>query len=309
MKYIAQNKWWQHLINWLTYKWVSFKINKKIKPELEVDKELKPLWITGFFRSGTSLTTQIVSCLGYDAGPQNHLLQAKGNRAAWNPNGFGENFLFMDWSLTAFEQMDAWGHQPPSEKDLMDYNINDLSHKSFVKKSIVEIHDDRISNRNKASILKSYFPQNLNAYLRQNFNEKCTIKNPHFALLHPILVKYWPNSSFLLVFRNPDAAIASAEKITGTLNYNLYIQYYLPIVQDQNLSVIYFSYDHLLANPKGSLEELSRALGANDKGVTEAMALINFDLNRHGQAANPVKWPHELTQLYNEMKLKAVNCE
>ena len=53
-----------------------------------------PLFIGGMFRSGTSLVTKLLIDSGFDAGPENHLLQPIGFRKTLNPNGFFENYLF-----------------------------------------------------------------------------------------------------------------------------------------------------------------------------------------------------------------------
>ena len=85
----------------LSYKWLllsSSNVPKNFGP----DNSVHPIWVTGMFRSGTSLVTKILKELGGDLGPEEDLLQPFGTRKHLNPDGFYENHLFMEWSMYAF---------------------------------------------------------------------------------------------------------------------------------------------------------------------------------------------------------------
>ena len=309
MRFIEKNNAIYQFVNWITYRIVLLLSSVDKSKTLVVNNELHPTWVTGLFRSGTSITTQLLETLGMDLGPKDHLLKAKGDRASWNPKGFFENYLFMDWSLSAFEELEAWGHVPPLIEKTMKYTINDLDYKQFVYQSIVEIHDDRISNLNKIKVLRRYSPKLFNEYLKKEFRAPFAIKNPHFSVLFPILIKYWPKGKFLVVYRNPDASIESAQKIAPIIDYSLYVAYYKPLTEMEEAEVIYFSYDSLMENPVYSIECITKSFGLDESRSIQARNLIIPSLNRHNKARDQSKWPKELLELYNEMQKRAINIQ
>ena len=307
MKFIENNKPIHKLINWLTLQYTFVRSTAEKKAVLNVKTDQTPIWITGIFRSGTSVTTQILEELGVDLGPSEHLLKAKGDRANWNPGGFYENHLFMDWSLSIFEELDSWGHIPPSEKELDKYDVNRLDYKRFLHESIVQIHDDRISNLNKSKLLRGYFPRTIDLYFQNEFKVPFGVKNPHFSVLEPVLSKYWPSGRFLVVFRSPDASIGSAQKIAQTINYDLYIDYYQRILSKSDITAIYFSYDHLMSDPEKSIIKLAKVLKLDSEKCTNAQKIVQNSLNRHSQDVNQEDWPIELKGLYSEMLNRSIN--
>ena len=306
MRYIPPKKHLHHLANLLTYRWTLLNSTVNQGDQLKVNRNISPLWVTGLFRSGTSVTTRILSELGFDLGPERHLLKGRGSRANWNRNGFYENFLFMDWSLSVFEALDSWGHAPPTEEKVRNYNINELDYKKYVYQSIVEIHDDRISNVNKINALKHYSPKTANKYLEEQFKAPLAIKNPHFSVLSGILTKYWPRSSFLVVFRNPDATISSAQKVTPAAGYSLYINYYSRLLEKKNTQVSYFSYDNLIRDPEGSINALVEQfqLSAPSKQVLE---IVDPGLYHHRQEQKNCEWPDALRSIYSRMQARVIN--
>lgn len=306
MKYIGKNNAIHHFINLLTFQWVLFSSTADRTAKLGVDNELRPLWVTGLFRSGTTITTRILSQLGFDLGPENHLLKDLGPRANWNPGGFCENHLFMDWSLSVFEALDAWGHIPPSEEDVRNFDATRLGYKQYVRQCIVEVHDDRISNWNKANLLKKYHPQTADVYLRERFKSRLAVKNPHFSVLSELLLKHWPKSRFLVVFRNPDANLGSAKKVAQTSDYDLYINYYSRLLNKPGVDVLYFSYDELIRSPQDSIKALAAAYGL-DAPADEVAQLVDPKLNRYQTEMKQDQWPEALLSLYQQMQTKAVN--
>lgn len=303
MKFIAKNKWWQDLINRITYRWTISRIHEPDRTDFET--QLSPLWVTGFFRSGTSLSTRIVSELGYDLGPESHLLQPKGVRAHLNSSGFHENYLFMDWSLSVFDQYESWGHIPPEEEQIRNYSYLSKSHQEFAYQSIVEIHDDRISNVQKSKILRHYYPGNFETYLKTEFSGKIAIKNPHFAVLSKLLIEKWPDSKFLVLFRNPSAALTSMEHILPGVEQDLYVKYYQPLLSNKHISATFMSYDHMISSPELSIERLKKALNINMDSST-AVKIIDPSLNRH-KTSNDIITSDEVKTIYSRMLAKAIN--
>ncbi|MFT6923814.1 MAG: hypothetical protein ACJA1C_002834 [Crocinitomicaceae bacterium] len=302
---IEKNKPFYHFINLCTY-WLYLIVRKKTKKNTVTDKEDQPIWITGLFRSGTSLTTRILSILGVDLGPEEHLLKAKGSRELLNPEGFQENYLFMDWSLKVFRDLDSWGHAPPSHASVEAYD-NKIDAKAFAYHSIVEIHDDRISNVDKLKAIRNSSPSNFEAYLSEYFKPPFAIKNPHFSILFPILQRQWANSKFLVVFRNPDDTIASAKKVAPTADYSLYLEYYSRLLES-DLDAIYFSYDALIDHPEKSIKALALALKLDASGAEQAVGLVNA--NRSGnKGTTKGDWPQSIQFVYDEMNKRAINRE
>jgi flagellin-specific chaperone FliS len=292
-----------HLINFLTYQLTKL-VAKKAK---RINESSSPIWVTGMFRSGTSLTTNILMHLGVDLGPKQHLLRAKGERKRLNPDGFFENYLFMDFSLYIFHKTNSWGDNPPDSKKLDRITIDTMDYKDFIHYSIVAIHDDRISNLNKLLILRKYYPANLKSYLKDHFTPPFAIKNPHFAVLVPILQKEWPDSKFLVVFRSPDAVIDSAKQITKHADYSLYICYYSMLKVKAPNACIYFSYDHLIQRPHESITALARVFQRNGNDISSAVKLIRPGEGSELRQNQIKKWPEELTNLYTYMLSKAIN--
>jgi hypothetical protein len=293
------NNIWQDWINRLTYQLIVFFSNVKETTMLP-DIEMNPIWVTGLFRSGTTITTQLLQQLGVDLGPEEDLLKGIGKRQSMNPQGFHENYLCMELSIHVFNQLNAWGDNPPQKEVVEQFDMNTIKYKHFVYDSVVNMHDDRISNRNKMRIYKDYYPGNIDKYFRKHFSSLFAIKNPHFSLLTPLLDQYWPNAKYLVVFRNPIATIASAQKVTPKASYELYNTYYSRIIDHPN--AVFFSYDKLVADPQYSVEQLKKVFHLNGN-TEEAITLIKAKTS----TSKGVEPPTKTINLYNQMLQKAIN--
>lgn len=293
-----------HFINRITFG--LYRLLRSHRASGATTQGVSPIWITGLFRSGTTLTARILAELGVDFGPEKHLLQAKGERKQLNPGGFYENYLFMDWSLKVFQDLKSWGDRPPAPEHVANYSMT-TSDVDFARYSLVDVHDDRISNWNKLSVLCAYSPNQFEAYIADCFTAPFAVKNPHFSLLYPLLLKRWKQSIFVVVFRNPDDAIAAAKSITPSANYALYHAYYSRLLQEDQAHVIYFSFDALLEQPEASIEALAKALEIPQEKVQDAVKLVQPFRVRH-RSTEGSDWPGEISSLYNEMTRKAINC-
>jgi len=292
------NNIFEHFYNKLTYnKTIS---NANIISNNVDAKNLTPIWITGLFRSGTSITARLINQMGVDLGPESDLLKARGIREPLNPNGFFENYLFMDWSLIVFDKLKAWGDKPPNLQKVKAFNNDSISYKDFVYNSIVNIHDDRISNKEKSEVLKKYFSGNLDQYLIDTFESKFAIKNPHFCILYPLLDKLFPIGKYLVVFRNPSDTIKSALQVSPKVNYELYQQYYTEIIHHPN--AVFLDYDQLISKPEKSIEALSKKLNlsCNSKELSSIIKRKDQTI-----AANNI--PKEVESIYKQLKEKALN--
>lgn len=298
---MSDNKFIYDVVNKATYATTLAGMKVDLAAVLDVDETTEPLWITGMFRSGTSITARIVKAFGASLGADSHLLQAKGWRKELNPEGFFENYLFMDLSMYIFKQLDAWGDSPPDPQRVAQFDLNSIDHKDFCKNSIVEFHDDRISNIDMQKVLTRYSAQTLDAYFEQEFGGFPAVKNPHFCLLAPVLDRYWPGGRYLVVFRNPKDTLRSALKVTPRASYDLYDAYYSRMKGHPN--AIFFSHDNLVADPIGSIRKLADSLD-----FTANAEALNIPIKA---SANKEPFEQEVPgttqELYDWMSTNAIN--
>lgn len=111
-----------HLINLFSY-WLYLFFNLFRKSNSVSNKKVAPLIITGMFRSGTTITASLLQLLGFHAGPKDHLLGAIGPRKSLNPEGFLENYPFMDLSMYVFYLTNSYGDAPPEKDQLEKLNL------------------------------------------------------------------------------------------------------------------------------------------------------------------------------------------
>lgn len=303
LPYIAPNKWYHRLYN--NYCLKQLLADRELFTDSPEVSGQRPLFVTGFFRSGTSLTTRLLHVLGMDLGPENHLLLAKNERAELNPNGFFENYIFMETSLYAFSKLNSWGHLPPVPEAVEQLEFDSNDRKQFAEYTLCGIHDDRISNKNKIDALKNYDLLSLNTYLEKRFKYPYAVKNPHFAVLSRFLLKKWPQAKFLVCFREPSSAIASAAKITPLLDEKVYVRYYSELIQLPSDKVIFFSHEHLMESPENSLNALVKAFNLNAAKIPDTMAILNPALHRH-KTKNETK-DKAVKELYNVLMSNAIN--
>lgn len=252
----------EHQYNLRTYKKVARKaLDSARLADYSANGNIDPIWVTGMFRSGTSLLTRLLmQADGVDLGPESDLLQARGKRKVLNPDGFFENYLFMEWSMYVFEKLKRFGNDPPTREEVRGFDPAAFDYDEFIHHAIVNIHDDRISNKDKGRILAAYSVLNMHDYLSDRFEGRPLVKNPHFAVMPDLLLKQWPASTFVAIFREPGAAVRSAEKVAGPFaTVELYDKYYEQMLQIDG--TVFVSYELLIADPQRVLAELQKALG------------------------------------------------
>ncbi|MEO5645648.1 MAG: sulfotransferase [Bacteroidia bacterium] len=282
-----------HLINLITLQLtrLSFMPYKSISKT-----QAPPLLVCGIFRSGTSITTNILSKAGFDAGPQEHLLQA----TAINPDGYFENYFLMDLSRYLFHLTNSYGDNPPDEASVEKIEVKDLRNDAFRKFTLLEIHDDRVKNVNKMRVLRKVSVHCIKAYLSNCFGEYPLIKNPHFSVLEPFFKKVFPDSKRLVVFRNPTDWKHSAQVVSDKSNEALYDRYYKHYLDSKEEGIIFFNYDQLLKDPLNSIEKLLNALE-----IKNAAAAILSKLVRKKE--RPPSKEVLLTVSYSELLKRAIN--
>lgn len=289
-----------HFINLVTLQLLRLSFSP-YKPLAQ--KQDPPLLVSGIFRSGTSITTNILSHAGFDPGPQNHLMQAKGKYYERNPDGFLENFFFMELSMYLFKLTNSAGDNPPDEKIVEKINVELLSDDELRKHSLLVTHDDRVSNINKLRSLRKVSVQAIQNYLSNAFGEKPIIKNPHFSVLEPFFKKIFPDSKRVVVFRNPADWLRSVQVVTTKADYQLYDLYYRHYLESKDAEIIFFDYDKLLADPKKSIADLLHALQMNIGSIDSLAKLVVIK-----EGKNNKEIYSQLTPVsYSQLTERAVN--
>lgn len=282
-----------HLINLITLQLtrLSFMPYKTIRKT-----QAPPLLVCGIFRSGTSITTNILSQAGFDAGPKDHLLQA----TSINPDGYFENYFFMDLSRYLFQLTNSYGDNPPDTAAVEKIEVKNLRNDAFRKFTLLKIHDDRVKNINKMRVLRKASVHHMQAYLSHCFGERPLIKNPHFSVLEAFFKKVFPDSKRLVVFRNPTDWKYSAQMVSDKSNEALYDRYYQHYLDSNDARIVFFNYDQLLNDPQGSIEKLLDALEIKN---ADAGALSKLVRKKDKAPSNEVL----LTASYSELLKRAIN--
>jgi hypothetical protein len=291
-----------HLINQVFYFLWKIKHKKIDEPDKE-GSETSPLFIGGMFRSGTSMVTKLLIDSGFDAGPKEHLLQAKGKRKALNPNGFFENFLFMEWSMLYMKKHGVNGASLKFPQEWKLITETNITQEEFARFCILVNSDDRISNMNKLDVLIEFSASNMDQYLKLKFREPCVIKNPHFSLFFPVLFQHWPKGKLLLVFQDPYHALFSVNSRMLAVDPLLYNRYYQQALKVNDPRVAFFSLDNLLNDPGLSVKALSQWTGKNISSIAPEKRKDNKAVyeSKYG------KLPEEVLALYENLKKNCIN--
>lgn len=295
-------------INLCTY--FLYKILKVGKGKVVIcNSDSTPLLITGLFRSGTTITARIINDLGYSAGPADGLLHAKGIRKSLNPDGFLENYFFMELSLYLFFKTNSWGDTPPEKSLVKKISLTEEDESSFAYLSLVKIHDDRISNINKLRTLLKSSAVNPVGYFKNSYTSKSFIKNPHFAVLLPYFMNVFPQSNVLVVFRNPADTVSSALKITPNADYELYYKYYYESIEqfkNGNTKISFFSYDELVENTAYSVQKLAEYLDCSAQEIQKIEAYIKGKVA--GKDKNSFRnLPENVRDIFGFMTINCIN--
>lgn len=295
-----------HQINWCTYllyRLLTIFIGKKEKPR---QNPVSPLLVTGLFRSGTTITTQLLSEMGFSLGPKEDLLLGRGWRKDQNPEGFLENYLIMELSMYLFHKTNSWGDAPPTKEIMEEIYLTDRDRHPIAKFSMVDLLDDRISNFNKLRILSIHnvlYPSN---YISEYFDKKPIIKNPHFAVQMPYFRKVFKDPLFLFVFKKPSSAIRSARTVSKQVDYETYYRYYEEACMEHrnsNKNIIFFSHENLCESPQDSIRKLAEVFSAEKADLTALTKLVTKDKTTE----DTMEAPDKVNLLYLYMRKHCIN--
>ena len=265
-----------------------------------------PVWLCGMFRSGTSVMAKQLAVLGLDPGNKKHLLGNSAQHQQTGVDGFYENFLFMDLSVYMLRKLNAAGDRPSVRKDLGLLTWDVLTNEELIRMSVFEIMDQRISLKKKVEIFRHYGVSNIVSYLENNFIGRPMIKNPHISLLIPLFESKWKNSVFIVMVREPEKVVSSALAVTPASSYGLYCDFLSHFRTEFSDNLIFFSYDHLVADPVSSLSVLTQALSLKSDKINEAAQIIQKpSAEKKVQLNNDRK--KEAYDLYEYLLSKCIN--
>lgn len=252
------------------------RINRDFNPYTEVKSGTKsPVLVSGAFRSGTSLVTRLLCTIGYDCGPETHLLQPTGRYRKFNPDGYFENYFFMELSRYIFHLTGSAGDNPPEEEALNKILQRGLDDASFRKYAVLQLRESRVSNFNKERVLKCASVNNCAAYVSQIFGDKPILKNPHFGVLLPWIEREFPESEHVVVFRNPIDWARSAKSVTPNAEISLYEKYYRSHLDVSRVSSrIFINYDELIQSPHNSVKSILKRLDIAYSDVDKLTSIV-----------------------------------
>ncbi|MFV0572548.1 MAG: sulfotransferase [Xanthomarina gelatinilytica] len=242
------------------------------------------IWVLGMFRSGTSLTSQILMELGADFGSNNDLLKPIGKFKNLNPNGFFENFILVEYSRYFLNEINKSGSNPPKTNEEVNVSFNDVKFNKLVYLSLFKINEDRVLLINKYRAFRKLSKSGIYKYAEKYFSDNATIKNPSLSFFYEQIDLSFPNSKYLIVYRNPDSVLKSSRVLTEKNNYELYNTYHEHFIElKDKKNVTYFSYDNLIKNPEASIKKLSKELSLKSdiKSINKAVNLLDDKLLRN----------------------------
>ena len=241
----------------------------------ETKTALKPTWVLGMFRSGTSMITNMYVNLGYNLGPKYQQIRATGNLRHLNPSGFFEDFIFVDLARYFLNLLKRNGQNPPTKDEVAKLYWDDFSIKEFIYYSLVNLNDDRVSTINKIKCYIQLIKYGLDGYMNSKGFQPI-IKSPMLSFFYSLMQHKWPESKYIIIFRHPHATLKSSESLTRNASSELYCSYHRFLLDacETLPNVIYLSYDHMIRNP----DQTYRLIG-NIEGIPfETVRKLNKDL-------------------------------
>jgi len=216
--------------------------------------------ILGAQRSGTSVTSHVLSKFGIDFGSEQHFLQA----------GHNPIFFELKWINNANNQLiQALGHR---YTDFFLPTEQDWERNQFTE-----------------------FEQNLKSQIRQEWSDSTSIglKDPRFSLTFPIWQRVLSELGYslevILAFRSPSSFLRSNQSLF--LNWEGWtVDRHLRFWLQLNLAATYFtrdlpvyslSYEDLMLNPHPETKKLAEFFDLDRTLIDQAAAVINQSHHHH----------------------------
>lgn len=271
------------------------------------------LVVQGMFRSGTSLTCDVIKSLGVDFGPEKYLIQPVGKAKKLNPKGFFENYFFTSLSYYIHFLTGSKGDDPAEEIEIEKVNFRNFNWEDFVFHNLVTINDRRVEWRYKVEMFKELFDNGWEAFISNNFTSPFGVKVPMLALYSVLMKELFPNAVFLVVFRNPKAVLKSVESISSSSSYELYYRYNHSLLNlEKKLpkdKIFYLSYDMLIKETSLTVNNLTAFIESEFKVVPDlerAKGKIDVNLIRNSPQDSVEEMPNNISTLYDSLKKKAL---
>ncbi|RIA10278.1 sulfotransferase family protein [Flavobacteriaceae bacterium MAR_2010_72] len=249
----------------------------------------KVVFVVGMFRSGTSITSKILMQSGLNFGPHWRLLKARGPLKMLNPDGFFEDFLFIQLPFYWCDLMNKSGEDLPDEDLIKQFSLNPIQISEFIRFCEFKKPEDRLSFFYRHYLYVLLLLKKDRIF---NFKTKRCIKSPMLTPFYNQLVTWFPNAEFLIVIRDPESTIRSSKKLTPHSNldlYNSYYQHLYKLYTNEAIRAYVFSYDALLQSPQHSIKLLCAHY---DLVYTpKTLSLIKKDLIRN-QTEHSLKSAH-----------------
>ncbi|MCA1995045.1 MAG: hypothetical protein LDL41_23805 [Coleofasciculus sp. S288] len=220
--------------------------------------------ILGAQRSGTSVTSHLLSQFGVDFGNPNHFIQFEHNPIFFELKWVNEynNKLInaLGYSYTDFFL--------PLEEDFAKANTSDLE-------------------------------KELQDHIKKEWDNKPLIglKDPRIGLTFPIWEKILSANHYqlniILAFRHPFNFLKSNQKLfhnwkgwTDTRHFNFWLQLNLTAIYfTRHFSIYYLNYDHLMTNPLEEAQTLASFFYLDSELVTQASLVVNPSYYHHQEVA------------------------
>lgn len=209
--------------------------------------------VLGAQRSGTSVTSHVLSRFGIDFGKAEHFLQDNHNPI----------FFELRWV----------NHLNNELINALGYHYTDLF--LPLEKDFAAIDTQEIEER-------------LKRFIEKEWDEKplVGIKDPRLSLTFPVWEKVLSKTykiRVIFVFRNPSGFLQSNKKLffnwegwTDERHMNFWLQLNLSAIYlTRHDQVYYLNYDCLMANPLNEVEAMARFLELDHRLVADAAAVVN----------------------------------
>lgn len=289
-------------------------IRKKIKKfKVFPLEDSRVLVVQGMFRSGTSLTCDVISSLGLDFGPEKFLIQPVGNAKKLNPKGFFEHYFFTSLSYYLHHVTKSKGDSPAKDGVIKNLSLEDINWEKFVYYNLVSINDPRVKWVYKIEMFRNLFNLGWEEFISENFSSPFGIKVPMLALYSKLMQELFPSSVFLVVFRNPNSVLKSVRSISSNSSYELYNRYNQSLLTlDVQLSkdkVAYFSYDKLIGDTDSTVDKLEAFIKSKfnvTSDADKAKSKIDVNLIRNSPTGEFEKMPEYISDLHNQLLKKAM---
>lgn len=269
-----------------------------------------PFIIAGIYRSGTTLVASLLERLGVDLGPQEHRCQGIGPLAFLNPHGFQENFLMNDLGRFILHYLGGSGVSFPDLALVLNLDLRSLDDADFAYYSARVLHDVRVSDRVRESVLRQYSVSNLDQYFCDHFDTSCWgFKDVHSGIYMPAYARMWPDATWVCIFREPSSFLESARRLSAEVAPRLWVEYYRRVMQfEHRVDIHWVAYEDLMSCDEATLYELISLVKGHTDGMDILANLLQvIDPSAVHRRGSTLEGLGEASELYRELRRKCAS--